>query len=196
MEDVIENYNKKKEKRFRNLLSKIGIGHVILIAILFFIAISITNKPDIDPRYNYIIYATLIGIIILMYYKSGSEKEELIDWFTAASIVEEASKKMLRQGIEFSFDSKVKVMAPSHNKYENDLVSGYSGPVMWNIGVREYIHGSTYYKDWVCSVHPYKGLIMGWKKFPMGFSGREEMVDVKIVPVNVVEGSSKDFKKG
>ena len=80
-------------------------------------------------------------------------------------------------------------------KYENDLISGTSGPTSWDVGFVEFVHGTRFKKDGVISIHPYLGIITGIDFRPLGYTGRESR-DRDIIPVGVVQGNVKTTEFG
>lgn len=188
MEEEAKKYQRNNNNKFVNMISNLGIGHIIVIGIVALFVISLT-KNNQDPRYNYVLYFILIGIILVMYFKPSKE-QTLLPREVVAKIAQERLNEMVRDGKEFSFDSKVNVNPACHLKYENDLLTGTSGPVSWEVGFVEMVHGSRYVKDGVISIHPFKGIVTGIDFRPMGYTGRESR-DRDIIPVGVVQGNIK-----
>ena len=196
MEDIVKEYKKTSNTRFGDFLSNLGVGHILLIGLLLFFLVSMSDNPEVDPRQHYIIYFILGAIIVYLIYKPTAEKKILPE-YVAKKIAQEALNEKVREGKQFSYASKVLVTGVCRLKYENDLISGTSGPVSWDIGFAESVRGSKYKKEGVISVHPYTGIVTGIEFRPLGYSGRESR-DRDIVPVGVVEGKVKttEFGKG
>lgn len=190
---IAEEYKRNTEHKFTNLLSKINVWHLVIFGIIGLIAYSMT-KNQTDPKYNYIIYAVLVIIILVLYFKPNKEKRLLPDYIIK-QIAQEALNKKVREGKEFAFDSKVFVTPYCHLKYENDMTTGTSGPVAWDVGFEELVHGSQYKKTGVISVHPFEGFITGIKFMPFGFTGTESH-DRDIIPVGIVQGNVKTTEWG
>jgi hypothetical protein len=186
--EIVEEYKKGNENRVNNLLSSVTPIHLIVFGVLVLIAYSIT-KNNKDTNMTYIIYAVLFGVIIVLLYKPSKEKR-LLPREVVVRIVKEEAEKMRRMGVEFSFDSKIFVKPHCHLKYENDMTTGTSGPVSWEVGVDELVHGTQYKKTFVFFVHPYEGIITGVDERVFGFKGIESR-DRDVVPVGVVQGNIK-----
>lgn len=176
----------KTESRWTIFLSNLSIGKIIVFVILLLIVFSVTNKKDIDPSYNKIIYGGLLAVIAYMYFKPSKDRKLLERW-EAAGLAQRELNRMKRDG-EFPFDSVVKVKPASKLREQDDLVTGQSGPVSWDIGFSEMVHGKKYIREGVISVHPYSGSITGVRFMPTGYTGNENP-DVRVVPMGVVMGS-------
>lgn len=185
---IAEEYKKNNENRMQNLLSKISIVHLLIFGVILLIAYSVT-KNNTDPKINYIIYGVLFVIILVLWFKPNKEKKLLPD-HVVKEIAQEALNKKVREGKEFAFDSKVFVTPYCHLVYENDMASGTSGPIKWEVGFEELVNGSQYKKEGVISIHCYEGFVTGLKFLPFGYTGRESH-DRDIIPVGVVQGNIK-----
>lgn len=183
MENPADDYQKQqqKEKRVDSILSRIGIGHIILVALGAFIVIKVSNSK-IDYRYNYVAYAAFIVIILYLIYKPN-KTQEFIPRRVAADIAQRELDYMKKNG-QFSFDSQVLVQPASATGYKTDLIEDFSGITSWNIGAIERMHGSDYVKEWVVKVHPYSGEVMAVIRKPFGFTGNE-VENIKIIPKDV-----------
>ena len=194
MEKIAKEYKKSSGNRLTEFLAKISTGQVILFGIVIFILIAFNNNQGSDQKYTYAIYFILIGIIAVLYFKPAKEKRLLPD-YVAKEIAQEALNLKVREGKEFSFDSKLFVTPYCHLKYENDLITGMSGPVGWDVGFIELVHGTQYKKEGVVSIHPYEGIVTGITFRPLGYTGMESR-DKVIIPVAVVEGKIKTTDYG
>lgn len=195
MENIAKEYRKNSGERIRDFFSKVGTAHVVTVGILLFVLIAFSRNPETDKRYLYVIIFILVGVISVLAFKPEKQKNFLPD-YVAKEIAQEALDKKVREGKEFAFDSKVFVMQVCHLKYENDFVTGQSGPVSWDIGFVELVHGTQYKKEGVIRIHPYNGFVTGIAFYPLGYTGRESR-DKDIIPVGIVQGSVKttDFGK-
>lgn len=195
MEELVREYRSQGENVAKNFFSNLGMGHVIIIGICLLILVAVFSNEEINPRYNYVIMAVLVGFILVLFFKSPKEKR-LLSRKVVIKIAQEEVNKMVRDGKEFSYDSKVIVGPACHLKYENDMMTGTSGPIAWDVGFMELVKGSQYKKEGVISLHPFEGIITGFDWRPLGYTGRESR-DRDIVPVGIVEGSMKttDFGK-
>lgn len=189
MSDAVKQYQSKNRNIFKDFMSNIGLPHILIFGVIAIILIKITSTPDINPRYNYVIYAILIGIIIVIASKPGKEKI-LLDKETATKIAMEEVIKMKNTGKEFSYDSKVYPSGRCNLMFTDNLATGYADYTSWDIGFVEQVHGSQYKKDYVIRVHPYKGIILGVMEMPLGYTGKEKR-DKEIIPVGVVMGTQK-----
>lgn len=189
MEDPAKEYAQKKESKFKNFISNISVGQVIIFGIVVFLIISFSKNKQANPAYNYVLYGILITIILILYFKPSKEKV-LLPEHIVKQIAREIVKRKVMEGHEFSFDSRVEISAACHLKYENDMVTGTSGPVAWEVGFIEHVHNSNYKKEGVIRIHPYEGICTGISFYPLGYTGRESR-DRDIVPVGVVPGSIK-----
>ena len=187
--EIAEEYKKNNESKVKNLLSNISVVHLLVLGVIILIIISI-SKSNSDPKYNYVIYGVLVAVILVLYFKPSKEKKLLPD-YVVKQIAQEALNKKIREGKEFSFDSKVFVTPYCTLKYENDMTTGTSGPVAWEVGFEELVEGSQYKKAGIVRVHPFEGFITGIKHLPFGYTGRESTDRVDIVPVGVVQGNIK-----
>lgn len=196
MADYAKEYRKKSGHTFRDFVSKIGPSQIIVVGVIFAILVAFSNNPNLDQRYSYIGYFILLAIIGIMYFKPGPHKA-LLDEETVKHIAQEALNTKMREGNEFSFDSKVFVTSACDLKYEHDFVNGTSGPVGWDVGFVEYVKGTQYKKEGVIRIHPYEGIVTGLRFYPLGYTGRESK-DRDIVPVGVIQGNVKttDFGGG
>lgn len=186
---IVANYRRDNSRRISNFLSRISIGQIFVIGILAFIIISMTNNPTIDKRYYLGGYLILFAIILALYFKTSSEKKILPD-YVVKEIAQEALNRKVREGKEFAFDSKAIVLPQCHLKYENDMITGTSGPVAWEVGFIEKVYGSNYKREGVIRIHPYEGFVTGISWMPLGYSGKESR-DRDIIPVGVVQGNIK-----
>jgi hypothetical protein len=195
MEDLAKEYGKNKTDRFANFLSNINIAHIIIIGVIFFIIVAISGRA-VNSKYLYVVIFILLGIIAVLYFKPSKEKKILPDYIVK-KVAQEALNQKVREGEEFSYDSKVVVSPYCKLKYENDMHTGNSGPVAWDVGFIEFVQGSQYKKEGIISLHPYDGFVTGLEFRPLGYSGRESR-DRDIIPVGIVEGKVKttDFGKG
>ena len=185
---IADEYKKNNEKRFQNLLTKINVFHLISVGVIVAILISM-SKNSTDPKYNYIGYAVLIGTILVLYFKPPEGKKLLPDYIVK-EIAQEALNRKVRIGKEFSFDSKVIVTPYCHLISENDMTTGKSGYVSWDVGFEELVSGSQYKKTGVISIHPHDGFITGIKSMTFGYDGTQSH-NKDIVPVGVVMGNFK-----
>jgi hypothetical protein len=191
--EIAEEYKKNKESKIKNLLANVSVVHLLIIGVIILIIVAI-SKNNTDPKYNYVIYGVLIAIILVLYFKPSKEKKLLPDYI-AKQIAQEALNKKVKENKEFAFDSKVYVTPYCHLVYENDMTTGTSGPIKWEVGFEELKEGSQYKKQGVISIHPYEGFVTGIKMMPFGFSGRESH-DRDIIPVGVVQGNIKTTDYG
>jgi hypothetical protein len=194
MDDIAKEYTKQKDNKFKNFMSNISVAQVIIFGVILFIIIALNKNKTADPKYNYVLYGILIVIILILYFKPSKDKI-LIPEPIAKQIAQEALNKKVKEGKEFSFDSIVKVMPACQLTYESDFMTGSSGPVSWDIGYIEYVHGSQYKKEGVISIHPYEGIVTGLREYPLGYTGRETK-DVRVVPVGIVQGNMKTTDYG
>lgn len=189
MSDIVNEYRTKNRNIFKNFLSNIGLVHIIIFAVIGVILIKITSNPDIDTRYNYVIYAVLIGIIVVISSKSVKTKV-LLDKKIATKIAYEEVIRMKNEGKEFSYDSKISPSGKCNLIFTDNMATGYADYTSWDIGFIEQVHGSQYKKDYVIRVHPYEGIILGVMEMPLGYTGKEKR-DKEIIPVGVVMGTQK-----
>jgi hypothetical protein len=136
-ERIAEDYKKNSENRTKNLLARINIVHLLILGVIVLIIFSI-SKNTTDPKYNYVIYAVLIGIILVLYFKPSKEKRLLPDYI-AKEIAQEALNKKVRDGIEFPYDSKVYVTPYCHLVWKDSVFDGNGGYVHWDIGFEELV---------------------------------------------------------
>lgn len=190
---IAEDYKKNSSNKVQDLLSKVTVVHLLVFGVIALIAYSVT-KNNTDPKMNYIIYGILGIIILVLWFKPNKERKLLPD-HVVKEIAQEALNRKVREGKEFAFDSKVFVTPYCHLVYENDMSTGTSGPIKWEVGFEELVNGSQYKKEGVVSVHCYEGFVTGIKFMPFGFSGREAH-DRDIIPVGVVQGNVKTTEYG
>jgi len=195
MADPIEKYKSSKNTKVKDFFSNLGMGHVIIIGICLVGIIAITSNENADPRYNYVAYAILIGVILVMFFKPNPEKTLLPKHIVIEAAQEEVNR-MVRIGREFSYDSKVIAGPACRLNQENEGLSGSSGPISWDVGITEFVRGSQYKKEGVISIHPFKGIVMGFEWRLLGYTGRESR-DRDIIPVGIVQGNMQptDFGK-
>lgn len=172
MEDSVKKYQSKNKNIFRSFLENIGMGHIFIFTFIGLVLIKITSNPEIDVRYNYIIYAALIGIIILISVKSSKNKI-LLDKEIVIKIAQEELNRMVHEGKEFAYDSKI-YPSGKCNLIEDKNTSGEIIYTSWDIGFVEQVHGSQYKKDYIMSIHPYEGIILGVADMPLGYTGKEK----------------------
>jgi len=189
MDEDVKEFRGKEENKISNFFSNIGIVHIVIVVVIVIILIKM-GEGNTNPKYHYVIYFMLGAVILYLIYKPSKEKQEIIPRWLAEKKAQEELDRMVREGKCFTFDSKVYVVAAGRTNYENDLMTGTSGPVSWHIGFIELVHGSQYKKEGVISIHPYNGRVTGLEFRPLGYSGRESK-DRDIIPVNVVQGSMK-----
>ncbi len=194
MEDIAKTYVKNNESKLGTFLTQINTWHVIVFGIILLVLVSFSNNENGDPKYNYVIYFILVGVISILYFKPNKERKLLPDSIVK-KIAQEALDAKVREGKEFNFDSKVNVMSACHLKYENDMITGTSGPVAWEVGFIENVHGTKYEKEGVIRIHPYEGFVTGIAFYPLGYTGKESR-DRDIIPVGVVQGSVKTTEFG
>lgn len=185
---IVEDYKKNNENRFKNLLSKVTVVHLLVIGVIALISYSIIKNSK-DPKLNYIIYGIFIVIIIVLWFKPNKEKK-LLPEHIVKEIAQEALNKKVREGKEFPFDSKVFVKPQCHLRYSDDLAEGFSGPVAWDIEFEELVYGTQYIRNGFVSIHCYEGFVTGIFFTPFGFSPKDSP-NVKIIPVGVVQGTMK-----
>lgn len=189
MNPIVKEYRSKNKNFLKSFMSNIGLGHILLFGIIGIILIKVISSPNVDPRYNYIIYGTLIGIIIIISSKSNKERIR-IDRQTATRIALEEANYMKNQGKEFAYDSKIYSSGRCKCRFTDNMATGYADYTSWDIGIVEHVHGSQYKKDYVISIHPYEGIILGIVEMPLGYTGKEKK-DKEIIPVGVVMGTQK-----
>ncbi len=188
MDEAAQNYLKEKEKEERssNFWSNFQGGYIILIIIVIFAIISMSNTEKIDSRYYLVIIIGLGIFIAYLIFKPNKEKH-LIPEPVIKDMAQAALNKKVREGKEFPFDSKVEVTAVCHLNHEIDLGDGSQGYTAWEIGWVERVHGSNYKKDGVAIFHPYEGLLTGLEYRPLGYSGRESR-DVLKINLGIIQG--------
>lgn len=189
MNEIVKRYRSKNKNILSSFFKNLGLGHMLLFGFIGLVLIKITSSPDVDPRYNYIIYASLVGIILIIGAKANKE-EVLLDKETATKIAFEEAVKMKNNGMEFAFDSKILPSGACNLVFTDNAATGYADYTSWEIGFIEYVHGTQYKKDYVIRIHPYKGIILGVIQMPLGFTGKETR-DKEIIPVGIVMGTQK-----
>lgn len=196
MEEVAKEYTQKNENKFKQFISNISTGQVVIFGIIIFLIISFSKNKNSNPEYNYVLYGVLIVIILILYFKPSKEKI-LLPEYVVKQIAQEALDRKVREGREFGFDSKVRVSSACHLQWENDMMTGGLRPIAWEIGFIESVHNSQYKKEGVIRIHPFEGVIMGLSFRPLGYTGLETH-DKDIVPVGVIQGNVKttDFGGG
>ena len=189
MEKIVKEYQSKNRNIFKNFLDNIKPGHLFIFAIIVIILIKITSNPNIDIRYHYVIYAFLIGVIILIASKS-SNKKVLLDKSIVMKIAQEELNRMVNEGSEFAYDSKVYLSGKCNLLFTDNMATGYADYTSWDVGFVEQVQGSQYKKDGVIRIHPYTGIILGIIDMPLGYTGKEKR-DKEIIPVGIVMGTQK-----
>lgn len=193
MEKIAENWKKENSRSVSSIFSQITTAKVVIIAVGLLILLAM-SKGNSDPRYTYVIYGALIVIILVLYFKPMKEKKLLPEYIIKRIAKEELEKKR-REGVEIAHDSRISPTLQCHLRYENDFITGSSGPVGWDVGFVELVHGTKYKKEGVISLHPYEGIVTGFKLMPLGYSGRESH-DKDIIPVGVMQGTMKTTDYG
>ena len=193
-EDLAREYTKNSGHKMEGFLSRVSPFHIIIFGVIIFVIIAMSNNPNLNKNYNYVIYGVLVTIILVLYFKPDKEKK-LLPEHVVKQIAQEALNRKLREGKEFAFDSKVLVMPACHLVYENDLINGTSGPISWEIGFVEKVRGTQYGKEGVIRIHPYLGLVCGISFYPAGYTGKESR-DRTIIGVGVVQGNVKTTDLG
>lgn len=188
-EHIADEYQRNLGDKVKNFISNIGLGTILVLGAIIGILIFMTTRKNLDPRYHWVVYFILGGIIIYLWFKSSPEKK-LIPRKVAVKIAQEELDYMVKTGREFKHDSIVKVTEYSHLRTKDNLTDGFFDFVAWDIGYEELIQGSQFKKEGVISIHPYKGIVIGIEGAPMGWDARESR-DVKIVPVGVIMGTQK-----
>lgn len=192
---IVENYQKKNNSVFKNFMSNLSTGKIIVIigCILLLIAFSKSG----DKRITYVIFGGLILIILYLLFKPSNEKI-LLNLETAKEVATDYLERLRVKGREIPFDSKIEVMPVGQTCYKDDALTGQSVPVSIDIGFTEYVHGTSFKKEGVVSIHPYDGTITGMSWMPLGYTGREKTTVTKIVPVGVmnIQGGTtpQDYK--
>lgn len=189
MNPLAKEFKSKNKNALSNLWSNLSLWHLIVFGVIGIIAIKITSNPEVDTRYNYIIYGVLIGIIVLMATKSDKSRVRL-DQETATNIAIEECRKLRDDGKAFHYDSKIEPSGMARCRFSDNMATGFADYVSWDIGIIERVHGKQYKKYYVMEIHPYDGSILGFYEAPLGYTGRESL-DKVTIPVGVVMETQK-----
>lgn len=195
MNPIVEDYKKRNNSLFKNFISNLSTGKIIVLVVVVLLVIMLSKSAD--RRFTFVIYGGLVIIILYLLFKPSGEKI-LLNLETAKAVAQDYLERLRVQGREIAHDSKIEVMPVGQTCYTNDLVTGQSGPTAIDIGFTEYVNGTSFKKDGVLSIHPYDGTITGMSWMPLGYTGREKTTVTKIVPVGVmnIQGgtNTSDFK--
>lgn len=192
MADIVEQYIDKKNNRLQTFMSRLNTAKILLFGAIVFVLVTINRSNN--KSYTLIGWAVLLGVILVLYFKKD-KTGEILDEPTVKLIAQEILNKKKIEGKEISYDSNVFTLPQCYLKWENDMVSGDSGPVAWDVGFVEMVHGKNYRREGIIHIHPYKGICTGIEWRPLGYSGIESK-DRDVVPVGIIPGTIKTTEYG